>query len=455
VIGDAIYTLLNVADITDVVTGGIHHTVAPQDTPNPCIVINERGVNENYKNNSQIINHSLTIDVYCDKGKNGAGGFELANEIAVLVNSKLNRFSGIVGTKQIDTIYKVGSDTLYDSISESARVILEYNVRENEESGLADPLTYPLDIDIFEDDVFSRTESVSGFTGTLDLRLFANLKATVTGQEVIIKPIFLLDNFSGSPAAFSLRKLSGCAAKAIRVRRSSDDIELDIGFSGNDLDTSALETFCGVGDGFVVTWYDQSGFGNDATNAAELAQPQIVNSGSTLTENGKPTIKFDGTNTSLRVADQTILNANNNPSAFGVVSSVSTKIQQYIFSNRSSPESRFGFGYSYFSGSRRFTSASFNGISWDIWEEFIDTTGGQRLFSWFHKNFDMYIDATKSTGALNGLFTNINNAMYIGANVSGGNQLDGNIQELVFYNSDKTSDRTGIETNINDYYGVY
>jgi hypothetical protein len=265
----------------------------------------------------------------------------------------------------------------------------------------------------------------------------------------------LLDQYSGAAAAFSLRKLrTAYSGSAIRVRRSSDDIELDIGFSGNVLDISALETFCGVGDGFVTKWYDQAN-SNNATNTAELAQPQIVSSGSTITENGKPTIKFDGSNTSLIIADQTILNANNNPSAFGVVSSVSTKPSNYIFSHRSAPDSQFGFGYIYFSGSRRFASASFNGISWDIWEEFIDTTGGQRLFSWLHNNCDMYIDATKSTGALNGLFTTSNNAMYIGANVNGRNQLDGNIQEIIFYNSDKTSDRTGIETNINDYYGAY
>jgi hypothetical protein len=28
---------------------------------------------------------------------------------------------------------------------------------------------------------------------------------------------------------------------------------------GNDLDTASLLTFCGAGNGFVTTWYDQSG----------------------------------------------------------------------------------------------------------------------------------------------------------------------------------------------------
>jgi len=31
----------------------------------------------------------------------------------------------------------------------------------------------------------------------------------------------------------------------------------------------------------------------------------------------------------------------------------------------------------------------------------------------------------------------------------------GNIQEVIFYPSDQSSNRTGIETNINDFYSIY
>jgi hypothetical protein len=444
VIGDAIYTLLNVADITDVVTGGIHHTVAPQDTPNPCLVINERGVNENYKNNSQIINHSLTIDVYCDKGKNGAGGFALANEIAILVNSKINRFSGIVGTKQIDTIYKVGSDALYDSISESARLILEYNVRENEEGGLADPLTYPLDIDIFEDDVFSRTESVSGFTGTLDLRLFANLKAIVTGQEVIIQSVFLLANFINARAAYSLRKLNVCSTKAIRVRRSTDDTELDIGFSGNDLDMATLEDFSDGGDCFVSVFYDQQN-SNDLSQSTEAQQPHIVSLGSVITDNGKPAINFDGTTSLYR--DGFSVDVSTDYSNFAVCN-LDDVTTSFLLSSIKNSSNRYALGINSdgdFQTTKRTTSIVADAATYK---------SGQVLLS-DDETPNIYLDGTLGS-AVNGTLNNANTSerFVLGKNtpLSTGNNIVGTVQEVIVYgNSD---DRLGIESNIKDYYGI-
>jgi hypothetical protein len=75
----------------------------------------------------------------------------------------------------------------------------------------------------------------------------------------------LLDLYPSAAVAYSLRKLrTAYTGSAIRVRRSSDNTEQDIGFVGRGLDTTALLTFCGVGDGFVKTWYDQSGNANNA-----------------------------------------------------------------------------------------------------------------------------------------------------------------------------------------------
>ena len=104
------------------------------------------------------------------------------------------------------------------------------------------------------------------------------------------------DLTTDSEAAFSLRKLSDTySGSAIRVRRSSDDTEQDIGFSGNDLDTATMETFTGAGDGYVTKWYDQSGNAKDVIQTANANQPQIVSTGTTITTNGKPAINFDGT----------------------------------------------------------------------------------------------------------------------------------------------------------------
>jgi hypothetical protein len=86
----------------------------------------------------------------------------------------------------------------------------------------------------------------------------------------------LIDNYPGTAAAYSLRLLSDdYTGEAIRVRRSTDSAELNIGFIGGELDTQTLNTFCSGADGFVSVWYDQSGNANDATQATTSAQPKI------------------------------------------------------------------------------------------------------------------------------------------------------------------------------------
>ena len=108
----------------------------------------------------------------------------------------------------------------------------------------------------------------------------------------------LLDTYTGAAAAYSLRKLrSAYTGSAIKVRRSvGSPSEKDIGFVNNQLDVADLESFCSGTDGFVVTWYDQSGNGRDATQTTAASQPQIVSSGSVILENGKPCIFSDGIN---------------------------------------------------------------------------------------------------------------------------------------------------------------
>lgn len=90
---------------------------------------------------------------------------------------------------------------------------------------------------------------------------------------------FLLDIVKNPSIAYGLRKLSSKAALAIRVRRSTDNAETDIGFSGKSLDTATLLGFVGAGNGFIVKWYDQSGNDNHAVQNTAGYQPLIVSAG--------------------------------------------------------------------------------------------------------------------------------------------------------------------------------
>lgn len=112
-------------------------------------------------------------------------------------------------------------------------------------------------------------------------------QALLMSGAVAVPP--LLDALSVGPkAAFSTRKLRAAySGSALRVRRSNDNTEQDIGFSGNDLDTAALASFVGSNSGYVVTWYDQSTNAANATNATTTKQPRIVNAGTNHTQNSK------------------------------------------------------------------------------------------------------------------------------------------------------------------------
>jgi hypothetical protein len=86
------------------------------------------------------------------------------------------------------------------------------------------------------------------------------------------------------------------------VRRSSDSTEQDIGFTSvGALDTAALLSFCGAGNGFVRTVYDQktgTALNLDQTTAA--SQTCLVTAG-VVEPYG---MKFDGSNDCLDTSSQ-------------------------------------------------------------------------------------------------------------------------------------------------------
>jgi hypothetical protein len=121
--------------------------------------------------------------------------------------------------------------------------------------------------------------------------------ATSRAQEVVIsRP---LDSYSAY-FAYSLRKLkSDYTGPAIKVRRSSDNLTLDVGFDGlGNLDVNALSLYIGSASAYIDTWYDQSGNSRNGTTAADTNEPLLV-----LNQlNGKPTVRFDGVDNYLLVS---------------------------------------------------------------------------------------------------------------------------------------------------------
>ena len=262
---------------------------------------------------------------------------------------------------------------------------------------------------------------------------------------------FLLDLYPSAAAAYSLRKLrSAYTGSAIQVRRSSDNTTQDIGFTGaNVLDTSALTSFCGSGNGFVTTWYDQSGNGNNATQSTAASQPQIVSSGSVILKNSKPSVNFDGTN-----------------DFFSLSSSISTSTN-YSFFTAAYNESNLT-GDTFMSGLTG--SAQF----------IVDLSGATGTMFIIKTTIAVIISGTitKDRFNLNTFFThNAANSLYTNGSLANSNTstpsfsnpittigrnnqslgeyyLNG-ISEMILYSSNQASNRTGIEANINSYYAIY
>lgn len=116
---------------------------------------------------------------------------------------------------------------------------------------------------------------------------------------------YSLDSVSSLFAAFAPHRLrKGHTGKAMKVRNSAGTL-LDIGFTPNgELDQVALLAHCGSGDGSVNVWYDQSGNAQDISDdtiAAALnitdgsIQPRIVTAGVVEKINGRPAVRFRGT----------------------------------------------------------------------------------------------------------------------------------------------------------------
>lgn len=138
--------------------------------------------------------------------------------------------------------------------------------------------------------------------------------------------MFPLDAVNGAYHAYSLRKLrSAYTGFAVRVRRSSDNTEQNIGFNVlGEFDVASYSAFVGAGNGFAVTIYDQTGNGINLNTATANQQAQIVLTGfgtknkASLYFNGStnwyllPTSYMNGeNNVSFSFAQKNILGSNN------------------------------------------------------------------------------------------------------------------------------------------------
>lgn len=122
-----------------------------------------------------------------------------------------------------------------------------------------------------------------------------------------------ITGLTGALAAYSISQVlrNAYSGSLIRVRRSSDNTEQDIGASGGLLDIVSLLSFCGVGNGFITTVYDQSGNSHNLVQTTTANQPQIVTSGALTTDirSFLAAAVHDATNDEFRTASAVVLSS--------------------------------------------------------------------------------------------------------------------------------------------------
>lgn len=99
---------------------------------------------------------------------------------------------------------------------------------------------------------------------------------------------------AGMAGAWSVarRLLTSYSGPLIRVRRSSDNAELDVNANAaGALNATTLLAFVGGSSGWVSKIYDQSGLARDLAQGTAAAQRRIVNAGSLVTLSGEPAIE--------------------------------------------------------------------------------------------------------------------------------------------------------------------
>ena len=251
-------------------------------------------------------------------------------------------------------------------------------------------------------------------------------------------------------AAYSVRQLSDKAVIALRIRRDSDDEERNIGFDSNgDLDTTAISDFCQTANGYVTRWWDQSTNGIHADQPAggtgsNSLQPQIYNGTSVITENSKPALDFDGTNALNISVTGTVTNF----TAFFVRGFAT---YPNTFQNGFHYKAR-GIGYNQAGGTGYRIAHLINGTSSVQRADSYPTTTGQAL-DYFLNQSELYRNSASQT-LQSGSTYGANTTSVIGGWQESSQNITATIQELIIYESDESSNRTGITSDITTYFSI-
>lgn len=263
-----------------------------------------------------------------------------------------------------------------------------------------------------------------------------------------------LDDYSGAAAAYSVRLLSTSygagGGAALRVRRDVPPYdEQDIGFySDGQLDNQAIIDFGGSDILKVSRWYDQSGQSNHAVQPTYGNQPQIYNGTEVITENGRPSLSFS-TSSEMEVSGMTYSNPSARLDTYAVV----------LFNSLPSASTIYNGSVGFFDNQIRSVANQNNlrAMNSSVRTGPSISTNTQysaywRLGGTYTDDASLNLSSAINGGTLTGLTSGNVNPTVLQINQD--NLISMQLQEMLVYNPPSDTNRSGIETNINDYYTI-
>jgi hypothetical protein len=227
-----------------------------------------------------------------------------------------------------------------------------------------------------------------------------------------------------------------------------------------------------TGSGFVNTWYDQSGNGYDAIQGTTTKQPLVINSGSVSNVNSKPAMQLDSIDDSIIVPSSTsYFNFLHNGTKFLIssVSRINRNASSALLGNNGGATALVGI-YILKNTNNKISANIFRGVGSTSTAGVTTTTNynintqnslvieGDVSNAIANDRLKIYINNSSAnqgnTSTLTPSTGNASQNFQIGT-FDGSSTMDGFYQELILWNSDQTSNRTSIESNINTNYKIY
>lgn len=246
---------------------------------------------------------------------------------------------------------------------------------------------------------------------------------------------------------FSFRKVvSSYNGPCLQVRRDSDGTFIPVGFIDGYVDTAAISSFCAGTVGRLRVWFDQGDpfnlryVANDSVGA-----PIIFQAGNLVTFGGKLAALF-GLNTPLSTFENNLPSNYTVKSIFAVSKANAISIINYIMSGPGSGLALAGTfgevqGLTLYQGSTKRVGNTFENTNRTL-STFINTPLNGYVWS---NGANM---AVSSGSFPDPIFNRVGRA---DSNLS----LNGLLQEIFIFDTDKTAERVTIESEINTYYSIY